>query len=114
MFCAVALVAGVTITAAREGSGEKGGNYETGPYEVVEWPKPLDTKYGWGRTPAVEVESDSRIYILQSNELELADRKIGNNHIPTYDAVVQKNVRKDNIIVVVDSDGKLVESWKQY
>jgi hypothetical protein len=76
MLCAAALVAAVTMTLAA--AEEKGGNYETGPYDVVHWPHPLDNKWGWGRTPAVEVESDGRIYVLQSNELDVADRKISN------------------------------------
>src|SRR5689334_1200819 len=113
MICASVLLAAVTITISA--AEEKGGNHETGPYEVDEhWPQPLDPKWGWGRTPAADVQSDHRIYLLQSHQLDTDDRKINNNHLPLYDAVTQKNVRKHNITVVVNSEGKFIESWKQY
>src|SRR5262245_62108668 len=54
----------------------KGGEDETGPYEVAEdWPKPLGHKgWIWGSQGGVFAESPNRIYIVQRGELPVPER----------------------------------------
>jgi sugar lactone lactonase YvrE len=110
ILCVTAVVAAVSVAVAQE----KGGNDETGPYDVVHWPQPLDKDWTWGRTPAVEVDNDSRIIVLQSNELPVAEKRSGNNHLPLFDSVAAKNIRRENTIMIFDIEGRLQECWKQY
>lgn len=54
---------------------EKGGEDETGPYQVVEgWPKPwAKPGYIWGSQPGVFAESPDRVFILARGELKLPE-----------------------------------------
>ena len=58
----------------------KGGQDETGPYEVVpDWPKPLSQlpgheKWTWGAMQGIFAESPNRVFILQRGELPLLER----------------------------------------
>ena len=69
----VMAVAGSLVAQAQPQS--KGGEDETGPYEVVEgWPKPWAASgYVWGSQPGVFAESADRIFILARGELELPE-----------------------------------------
>jgi hypothetical protein len=56
-------------------AGQKGGQDQTGPYEVVQnWPKPLSQlpgheKWTWGAVQGIFAESPNRVFILQRGEL---------------------------------------------
>ena len=56
-------------------AGQKGGQDQTGPYEVVEnWPKPLSQLKGhenwtWGAVQGIFAESPDRVFILMRGEL---------------------------------------------
>src|SRR5262245_32463626 len=52
---------------------EKGGEDETGPYEVVaRWPTPWAKQgYIWGSQPGVFAQSPDRIFIVARGELKL-------------------------------------------
>jgi hypothetical protein len=72
----------VLAASAQDGSfgfaavaGQKGGQDQTGPYEVVEnWPKPLSQLKGhenwtWGAVQGIFAESPNRVFILMRGEL---------------------------------------------
>src|SRR5947207_14553723 len=54
---------------------QKGGENETGPYEIVEkWPAPWAQKgYIWGSQPGVFAETPNRIFIVARGELKLPE-----------------------------------------
>ncbi|MGC4080748.1 MAG: hypothetical protein QM736_01155 [Vicinamibacterales bacterium] len=54
---------------------QKGGEEETGPYDVVEnWPQQWARQgYIWGSQPGVFAESPNRIFIAARGELKLPD-----------------------------------------
>jgi peptidylamidoglycolate lyase len=72
--------------AARVTSGfaavasERGGQDQTGPYEVVaDWPKPLSQlpgheKWTWGAAQGIFAETPDRVFLLQRGELPALDR----------------------------------------
>ena len=66
------LAAAVGVSLAQE----KGGEAETGPYEVAEgWPQPLGhTGWTWGSQGGVFAETPNRIYILQRGELPIPEK----------------------------------------
>src|SRR5436853_614726 len=55
---------------------EKGGEDETGPYEVVaNWPQPWSAAgYIWGSQPAVFAQSPDRIFIGARGEIKAPDK----------------------------------------
>ena len=61
-------------------AGEKGGQDQTGPYEVVtDWPKPLSQlpgheKWTWGAVQGIFAESPNRVFILERGELPKLER----------------------------------------
>src|SRR5262245_27290984 len=58
------------------GAQQKGGEEETGPYQVVaNWPRPLAGHEGWtwGSTSGVFAETKDRIFVLQRGELRLPE-----------------------------------------
>jgi len=110
----------VLTTFAAAPAQEKGGEDETGPYDVVtDWPKPQATHVGftWGSTAGIFVESPNRIYIAQRGELPLPEGvKPGPGAI--YGAPVRPATggkpRWQQSLIVVDGQGNLVESWTQW
>src|SRR5262245_61919901 len=63
-------------------AGERGGQDQTGPYEVVaDWPKPLSQlpgheKWTWGATQGIFAETPNRVFILQRGELPRLERPV--------------------------------------
>ena len=57
---------------------EKGGEDETGPYEVVaNWPQPWSAAgYIWGSQPAVFAESPDRIFIGARGEIKAPEKLV--------------------------------------
>jgi peptidylamidoglycolate lyase len=61
-------------------AGEKGGQDQTGPYEVVaDWPKPLSQlpgheKWTFGAAQGIFAETPNRVFLLQRGELPNLDR----------------------------------------
>jgi sugar lactone lactonase YvrE len=98
---------------------EKGGENETGPYEVaVGWPQPLGHPgWTWGSQGGVFAESPNRIYILQRGELPIPE-KAPAGYTGGFGAfgtpATQGKPRLENCILIVDGDGKLLESWTQW
>jgi len=111
---------------------QKGGNYETGPYEVVaDWPKPLHEDYTWGRTAAVWAVSPDRVFVFQSGELPRLETTVSAEGIPVRPAASEnldsdgcscavslretgRLGRWEHILMVFDRNGDLVESWEQH
>ena len=106
------LVAGVAIGAA---APQKGGEEETGPYEVVpNWPQPLHNDgWTWGSTAAVWAESPDRVFVFQRGELEELKDPVGGGGLPKRVAT-QAKPRWERCLMVFDRNGKLVESWQQH
>lgn len=99
---------------------EKGGEDETGPYEVVDtWPRPLPGHEGWtwGSTGGVFAESANRVFILQRGELPAPqDLPAGSPVIygaPGRPATGGKS-RLEHCILIADAGGKIVDTWTQY
>src|SRR5437868_3944003 len=63
-------------------AGQRGGQDQTGPYEVVEnWPKPLSQLKGhenwtWGAVQGIFAESPNRVFILMRGELPNIKRPV--------------------------------------
>ena len=101
---------------------EKGGNDETGPYEVVpNWPQPLHGtapgSWGWGRTAAVWAESADRVFVFQNGELPILERPIGTGGVPVRPAASASDRgenRMEHILLIFDREGQLIDSWEQH
>jgi DNA-binding beta-propeller fold protein YncE len=114
-------VAGLLVPL--EGSmQEKGGQEEFGPYELVpDWPKPLpgpeNDGWTWGSTGGVYAESPDRIWIAQRGQLPLPEKaKPGDSvglHMLNANRLRPKT-RWTNSIIVVDREGRLIQSWRQH
>ena len=98
---------------------EKGGENETGPYEVVtDWPQPLGHPgWTWGSQGGVFAETPNRIFILHRGELPIPE-KAPEGYTGGYGAfgqpATQGKPRLENCILVVDANGKLLEDWTQW
>jgi sugar lactone lactonase YvrE len=99
---------------------EKGGEDETGPYEVVEnWPQPLPGHDGWtwGSTGGIFAETPDRVIVLQRGELPIPEgTRPGPGVIygaPGRPATGGK-MRWEHSILWVDRNGKIVDSWTQW
>jgi 6-bladed beta-propeller len=102
---------------------EKGGDDVTGPYDVVpNWPQPLALAkpgYIWGSAGGVFAESPDRILIANRGELKLPPQdKLPRNFTGAWGALGQQATQSTpefrNCFVVVDANGKAVESWTQW
>lgn len=92
-----------------EGVPEKGGEDETGPYEVVEdWPQPLKSHEGWtwGSTGGIFAETPDKIFIFQRGELPVDPART--------ESATRGEPRWEHVLIVVDGDGKLIDNWKQH
>lgn len=81
------LLAGALVLVQQRGIQEKGGQEQTGHYQVMaDWPKPLpdsEGKWTWGATQGIFVQNPNRIFILQRGELPLLKRP-RNTPIPEF------------------------------
>src|SRR5713101_150153 len=99
---------------------QKGGEEETGPYEVVEkWPQWSFARAGYvqGSQGGVFAESPNRIFLANRGEIKLPE-KLPNNFNGAWGsfgtpATGQKPELR-NWIIIVDANGKLIESWTQW
>ena len=110
----------------------KGGNYETGPYEVVaNWPKPIHDDFTWGRTASVWAVSPDRVFVYQSGELPTLENPIGGGGTPIRPAASEglgpngctcpvsvaetgRKGRWEHILMIFDREGNLVDSWDRH
>lgn len=107
------------MAAAASQPGGKGGEDETGPYEVIEtWPLPWSAKgYIWGSQPGIFAESPNRIFITSRGEIKLPEklpRTFNGMWGSTGERAVVPPADIRNCIVVIDGNGKLIESWTQW
>jgi len=116
---ALGLHAGPAFLQSRGGGhGVHGGEDETGPYELARnWPQPFARQgYVWGSQGGVLADTPDRIFLLNRGELKRpadvpadfagAWGLLGRATDPTPE------IR--NCIVIVNGDGKVIESWTQW
>ena len=116
MLLVVVLLAPIAFTQ------EKGGQEEFGPYEVVEnWPQPLpgseNEAWTWGSTGGVFAETPNRIWIAQRGQLPLPEGAKPGDSVGLHRGNANRlrpQTRWTNCVVVVDRDGKLIETWTQH
>ncbi|MGE3958794.1 MAG: 6-bladed beta-propeller [Vicinamibacterales bacterium] len=116
---AAVLFAAIALVPAPASMQQKGGEDETGPYDVVEnwpqqWAKP---GYIWGSQPGVFAESPDRIFIAARGELKLPEtlpRGFTNEWGSLGERATTPKAEMRNCILIVDRQGRLVESWTQW
>jgi hypothetical protein len=116
---ALSLLAFTSARAAPLQTQAKGGEDETGPYDVVAgWPQPWARPgYIWGSQPGVFAESPNRIFLAVRGELKLPEAlPRGFNGIwgSTGERATVPKAEMRNCILIVDGAGKLVEAWNQW
>jgi DNA-binding beta-propeller fold protein YncE len=117
--CAVLLFGCIALFPVPASLQQKGGEEESGPYEVVEnWPQPWSQAgYIWGSQPGIFAESANRVFIAARGELKLpATLPRGFNGIwgSLGERATTPKAEMRNAIVVVDASGKMIESWTQW
>jgi len=105
------VLAACAVTTAR-----KGGEEESGPYEVVpNWPQALHSDgWSWGSTAGIWAESPDRVFVYGRGELPAAKEMPGTNALPKRPPATGGKPRWQNCLMVFDRNGKLVESWRQH
>lgn len=113
------LILGLYLAPAALGDQPKGGEDETGPYDLVEnWPQPLARSgYTWGSISGIAADTPNRIFIAMRGELKLPD------HLPRAfngvwgslgERATVPHADMTNCLFVVDANGQIVESWTQW
>src|SRR5438034_10185277 len=97
---------------------QKGGEDETGPYDVVSgWPQPLASPgYALGSQGGVFAESPNRVILLNRGEIKLPE-KLPNNFNGAWGSIgsaLTPTPVMRNCIIIVDAAGKMIESWAQW
>src|SRR2546425_10027263 len=97
---------------------QKGGEDETGPYEVVpNWPQALARPgYALGSQGGVFAESPNRIILVNRGEIKLPE-KLPNDYNGAYGSIGSALTPKPemrNCIIIVDAAGKMIEFWTQW
>ena len=91
------------------------------PYDVVDhWMEPFAQEgFAWGSQPGVFVESLDRVFVIQRGEITLPDPLpdnfdgyVGSIGMSALGATDERVFR--NCIFIVDSEGRLLESWPQW
>jgi peptidylamidoglycolate lyase len=123
---AAAVASLLTGAALGQAPTEKGGENETGPYDLVTgWPQNYcGAGHIIGSTAGIWAESPDRVFIFSRGCLpELKEsRGAANSFIPERNAsgydMSQKDPsrhpRWDHVVNIVNRDGKLIESWEQH
>jgi DNA-binding beta-propeller fold protein YncE len=120
LLLASALAVGLFSAHASLQVAQKGGEDETGPYDVVkDWPKPWSAQgYIWGSQPGILAESPNRVFVLERGEIKLPDKPMGRGFNGNWGSTGERasvpKAEPRNCIVVLDSTGKMIESWTQW
>ncbi|MGH9787050.1 MAG: peptidyl-alpha-hydroxyglycine alpha-amidating lyase family protein [Terriglobia bacterium] len=98
---------------------QKGGEEETGPYDVVaNWPQPFARQgYIQGSQGGVFAESPNRIFLGNRGELKAPDPLPANWNGAWGSTGQPANQAKPDLrnnIVIVDANEKMIESWTQH
>ena len=114
----VGLMFACGVLSGAVGLQQKGGEDETGPYEVVpNWPQQLARPgYALGSQGGVFAESPNRIILVNRGEIKLPE-KLPNDFNGAYGSIGSALTPKPemrNCIIIVDAAGKMVESWTQW
>ena len=112
-------LASVLLLASPVLAQEKGGEDETGSYEVVaNWPQPWSPAgYIWGSQPAVFAQSPDRIFIGVRGEIKAptpAPRGFNGSWGSTGQRATEPPAETRNCLVVVNRSGHVIESWTQW
>src|SRR5436309_9497046 len=110
----VAVVFACGLLSGAAAPQQKGGEDETGPYEVVpNWPQQLARSgYALGSQGGVFAESPTRIILLNRVEIKLPE-KLPNDYNSAYGSVGSALTPKPemrNWIINVDAAGKMMEA----
>ena len=99
---------------------QKGGENETGPYNVAEkWPQPFARQgYMQGSQGGVFAENPNRIFMANRGEVKLPE-KLPDSFNGSWGSLGQGPATQTkpefrNCIVIVDANGKMIESWTQH
>ena len=109
------LIASVTTATQTR----KGGEDETGPYVIVDkWMKPFaKSGYIQGSQGGVFAESPNRIFVLNRGELKLPatlPEAFNGAWGSLGQQATQATPELRNCIIVLDGNGKVIESWTQW
>src|SRR3990172_3810028 len=124
----LALIGVVLVFTISAVSQQKGGGDETGPYDVVEsWPQPVcGPGYQRGSVGGVFAETPDRVFVFQRGCLPALPAPGSfwgvRMSVPTRDATASSltaerpelRPRWDHNLMILDREGKLVESWDQH
>ena len=115
----IATVFAVGLLAPPAHLQEKGGEDETGPYDVVPaWPQEWASDgYIWGSQPGIFAESPDRIFVVERGELKKPDRLPrgwNGSWGSTGERAATPEPEMRNCILVLDGSGKVVERWTQW
>jgi peptidylamidoglycolate lyase len=122
---ALAITAVALLPAQNAQNAQKGGGDEFGPYELVEnWPQnPCGEGYQQGSVGGIFAESPDRVLIFQRGCLPVLERAITSQSlVPERNASgydlsqkdPQRHPRWDNVLYIVNRDGKKIDSWEQH
>ena len=112
-----------SVEPQRAGIEQRGGFDVSGPYEVdPNWPKKTWPAPGhiWGSQSGVYPESADRVFLTSRGEIELPkDFRIGPDFPGNWGALNRGGATGEvpvfrNTILVIDRQGNLIESWKQW
>jgi hypothetical protein len=100
---------------------QKGGENETGPYDVVAgFPQSIaPAGYVWGSQGGVFAETPNRIFLLNRGYIKLP-AKLPNNFTGFYGSIESASRSEkpadliQDCILIVDGTGKKLESWTQW
>ena len=116
---AVVVLLAVAVAAVGQ---QKGGEDETGPYDLAtNWPLPVCGQgYQWGSVGGVFAETPDRVFVFQRGCLPAIPP--GNSIVPPRNAagysLAAENrenwPRWDHILMIFNKEGRLVESWEQH
>jgi peptidylamidoglycolate lyase len=119
-----AAVFGVALLAAPQKPQEKGGGDEFGPYELVpNWPENVcGPGFQQGSVGGIFAESPDRVLIFQRGCLPaLKEPVTAQSLVPernasgySLSADPERHPRWDNVLYIVNRDGKKIDSWEQH
>jgi peptidylamidoglycolate lyase len=119
-----AAVFGITLLAAPQMPQQKGGGDEFGPYELVpNWPENVcGPGFQQGSVGGIFAESPDRVLIFQRGCLPALKEPVSSQSLVpernasgySLSANPERHPRWDNVLYIVNRDGKKIDSWEQH